>query len=58
MFIKMYGLHSLTGVVCKTQKCIPVWEDEERDKIICYKQSSVATSEREVQTSREISRIS
>ena len=30
-FIKEYGLHSLSGVV-KTHKCIPVREDDKRDK--------------------------
>ena len=34
-------------------KCIPVREDDERDKRL-----TVATSEREMQTLREISRIS
>ena len=32
MFIKVYGLHSLTGSYSKTHKCIPVQEDDERDK--------------------------
>ena len=32
MFIKVYGLHSLTVVLSKTRKCIPVREDDERDK--------------------------
>ena len=32
-FIKVYGLHSLTGVV-KLVKCILVQEDGERDKYI------------------------
>ena len=51
-FIKVYGLHSPTGVI-KFDKCFPVLEDDERDKRL-----TVATSEREMQTLREISRIS
>ena len=37
-FIKVYGLHSLTGVVklVATAKCILVREDDERDKYIKY----------------------
>ena len=31
-FIKAYGLHSLTGVVKLAGKCIPVREDDARDK--------------------------
>ena len=43
---------SLTDWCSKTRKCITVREDDERE------QSTVATSEKEMQTSREISRIS
>ena len=32
IFIKVYELYSLTGVVAKTRKCIPVREDDECDK--------------------------
>ena len=49
---------SLTDWCSKTRKCILVREDDKRDILIRYKRSTVATSEREMQTSREISRIS
>ena len=47
-FIKVYGLHSLTGVV----KLIIAsrYGKTAVNMIICYKRSTVATSEREMQT--------
>ena len=47
---------SLTDWCSKTHKCILVWEDKECDKDAINDQ--LETSEREMQTSREISRIS